>query len=405
MNLMEQRCVLDVEDMASAKASSASANSKSTSAKVDSDPAPTNPNNHRRIECLGVEWFNEMHDDTNVGMNAALSKVTLPSIPSIRKLAHDVAMDVMLYMTPEFKDRIIRIVVEKINLIYLQFCELNPNFVKNGGKCTIVGHSLGTVIVYDILSAQSRPDLPEHLRLSFDPTAYFAMGSPLGMFLTIRNCAAKVHNSESTLSKKGSSVVSAPKNENILAADYTFPTCKQFFNIFNKNDPVAYRLEPMTDDSLQDKEPMIVPHHAGGLRTQYLLKSMATSISETFKSFASPGGWFKSSSSTALTQTTSETVTTSTEPNDHLVLDADDVHLQGLSPLLKLQKMSAKERKLKICPPQAIPSVHINGGRRFDYLLQESMIEGANEYLSSLSSHTSYFDQKDVARFIAAMLI
>jgi len=411
-NLMEQRCELDVEDAASAKASAEGGSGKVTAGKAawDEMHGKANPNNHRRIECLGVDWFNEIHDDSKVGMNDALAKVTLPSIPSIRKLAHDVAMDVMLYLTPEFRDRIIRVVVEKINLIYMQFCELNPSFVKNGGKCTIVGHSLGTVIMYDVLAAQGRADLPDHLRLTFDPTAYFALGSPLGMFLSVRNCAARVRHVESSLTSKGVAVMSVDSDDNMFGvASYEFPTCKQFFNMFNKNDPVAYRLEPLADEMLQQKEPMIVPHHAGGLRPQYLLKSVASTITETFKSFTATG-WFSSATATSSTSTSLTSTTTDSDKSSQLStrLSLSDEGLEedvSLPPLLRLQKQAAHQRRRKICPLNEIPHVHVNGGRRFDYMLQESMIEGANEYLSSLSSHTSYFDQKDVARFIAAMLV
>ena len=73
--------------------------------------------------------------------------------------------------------------------------------------------------------------------------------------------------------------------------------------------------------------------------------------------------------------------------------------------LLRLQREAAEQRRAKDCPPEAISSVRINGGRRFDFLLQEGVMEGANEYLNSLSAHTCYFEQKDVARFIAAMLL
>lgn len=428
-NLMEQRCALDEEDAASARTSATTLDEAAKSALASDSQQPTtthtalNPNNHKRVECLGVEWYNEVHHDATSGMNEGLAKVTLPSIPSIRKVTHDVAMDVMLYMTPEFRDRIVRIVVEKINFIYQQFCKLNPSFVKNGGKCSIVGHSLGTVIVYDILSSQALAGLPPRLKLSFSPTAYFSMGSPLGLFLTLRNSAAKVHNSELAMhaSREGSgreveSEVESQggvrpagteggrgvlRNDDVLSADYSFPTCTQFFNIFNKNDPVAYRLEPLADSSLQSRDPQIVPHHDGGLRTQYMLKSVASSISETFKSFTSPSGWFRSSTSTATLQVTN----TSFSSAPAALSDASEEGDQGLPPLQLLQRLAARQRRLRICPLEDIAHVRINGGRRFDYMLQESMIEGANEYLSSLSSHTSYFDQKDVARFIMSMLI
>jgi hypothetical protein len=437
-NLMEQRCALDVEDATVARDRAVSSATSSTTTPavektVEGVAAPEgvadgNPNNHKRIECLGVEWFNEVHDDPAIGINEGLARVTLPSVMSMRKLAHDVAMDVMLYLTPEFEQKILKIVVEKINLIYMQYCELNPNFVKNGGKCSIVGHSLGTVIVYDILSRQQGPALPAHHKLCFHPTAYFAMGSPLGMFLTIRNSAARLHNSETAKhrrsndnsdnddksdDKSDNSDLSAALNEDVFNASYSFPTCKQFFNIFNKNDPVAYRVEPMADESLQALDPLLVPHHDGGLRAQYLFKSVATSLSQQWQSFSSPSGWFASASSTtssmlknsgALLQTsTSATVPPSTRLINTTKQGQGKGGGEAISELHCWQQEAAAKRLEKICPSDALPHVLINNHRRFDFLLQESALEV--EYLGSLTSHTSYFEQKDVARFIAAMLI
>lgn len=413
-NLMEQRCALDEED-ASAVRGKDDKDKRGAGKDValrgieHGNEKGHNPSNHKLIECLGIEWFDEVHNDSIIGMKPALEKVTLPSVKSIRKLAHDVALDVMLYLTPEFKQRILCIVVEKINLMYFQFCELNPSFVTLGRKCSLVGHSLGTVILYDILSMQGNPNLPEHLKLSFDPTAYFSLGSPVGMFLTLRNSAARVHNSSTTACKHGGEgqiPVAIPMMEDdVLNASYSFPTCKQFFNVFNKNDPVAYRVEPLAEESLQQEEPLIVPHYDGGLRPQYLLKSMATSISETWRSLASPSGWFKSATSTSTTISSTSTCIgdcggsgNDSQPPLSL-LDSDD------SDHLTLQKRVATRRGHKICPPNSLPHVRLNHGRRFDFLLQESALESANEYLSSLTSHTSYFEQKDVARFIAAMLL
>jgi len=39
-------------------------------------------------------------------------------------------------------------------------------------------------------------------------------------------------------------------------------------------------------------------------------------------------------------------------------------------------------------------------GDRVDWMLQETELEVANEYLSAFQAHTSYFDNADVVRFI-----
>ena len=44
--------------------------------------------------------------------------------------------------------------------------------------------------------------------------------------------------------------------------------------------------------------------------------------------------------------------------------------------------------------------VRLNNGGRLDYTLQETVFEQTNEYLGALTSHSSYFTNKDVAMFI-----
>ena len=72
----------------------------------------------------------------------------------MRQIANEVVLDVLLYLTPAFRQRILSFVCHKINKIYHQFCENNPSFVESGGKCSFIGHSLGTVILFDLLAMQ-----------------------------------------------------------------------------------------------------------------------------------------------------------------------------------------------------------------------------------------------------------
>lgn len=75
----------------------------------------------------------------------------------VRQIANEVVLDVLLYLTPAFRSRILNFVCYKINKLYHKFCENNPSFVRDGGKCSVIGHSLGTVILFDILALQVNP--------------------------------------------------------------------------------------------------------------------------------------------------------------------------------------------------------------------------------------------------------
>ena len=63
--------------------------------------------------------------------------------------------------------KIIDGVRDELNRLYEKFCARNPSFVENSGKVSIVSHSLGSVIAYDILSLW---DIEER-HLSADATA------------------------------------------------------------------------------------------------------------------------------------------------------------------------------------------------------------------------------------------
>jgi len=108
-------------------------------------------------------------------------------------------LDILLYYTPKFRERIGRAVVKEANRIYKLFLERNPSF---NGRVSFVGHSLGSAICFDILCRQpldgNRPapkefNLDTRLQLDFDVHAFFAIGSPIGLFQLLkgRNIAAR----------------------------------------------------------------------------------------------------------------------------------------------------------------------------------------------------------------------
>lgn len=82
----------------------------------------------------------------------SLTAVTLGSIPALRSIANDVIFDVLMYLTPEFCEAILQCVTTQIIELYSTFQRINPSFIARGGKFSLAGHSLGSVIAWDILS-------------------------------------------------------------------------------------------------------------------------------------------------------------------------------------------------------------------------------------------------------------
>ena len=80
---------------------------------------------------------------------------------SYRRLLNTTAMDLMYYMSPAYGREIYTAVVERMNELHACFMAHNADFT---GRVSIVGHSLGAVIAYDIVN-QSSSTVP---RLNFE---------------------------------------------------------------------------------------------------------------------------------------------------------------------------------------------------------------------------------------------
>lgn len=154
---------------------------------------------------------------------------------------------------------------EELNRLYEMFVQRNPYFETNGGKVSIVSHSLGCVVTYDILTGwtmdvehswynlQTRggggglQDLkrsrrfrhprdpgggntnlhatPAQSGLMFRIENFFCLGSPLSVFLTLR--------------------WRDPQNQEYHEHILPRSLCKYLYNIYHPCDPVAYRVEPI----------------------------------------------------------------------------------------------------------------------------------------------------------------
>uniref|UniRef100_UPI0037E75211 phospholipase DDHD1b n=1 Tax=Semicossyphus pulcher TaxID=241346 RepID=UPI0037E75211 len=220
------------------------------------------------VEFLPVEWRSKLALDGDT-----VDSITPDKVRGLRDMLNSSAMDIMYYTSPLYRDEITRGLTLELNRLYSLFCSRNPDFEKSG-KVSIVSHSLGCVITFDIMTGwdpvrfhhQEAPDpeetkarwpseqerhLQEQLRLThlrlrdledqfqglqtsscvsvpalkFKVENFFCMGSPLAVFLALRGIR--------------------PGNNGMQ--DHILPTsiCKRLFNIFHPTDPVAYRLEPL----------------------------------------------------------------------------------------------------------------------------------------------------------------
>uniref|UniRef100_A0A8C4U5L0 SEC23-interacting protein n=1 Tax=Falco tinnunculus TaxID=100819 RepID=A0A8C4U5L0_FALTI len=202
--------------------------------------------------------------------------------------------------------------------------------------------------------------------LDFEPDIFFALGSPIGVFLTVRGVEK-------------------------IDENYRLPTCKGFFNIYHPLDPVAYRLEPMIIEDT-DLKPVLIPHHKGRKRLHLELKDSLSRMGSDLKQ------GFISSLKSAW-QTLNEFArahTSSTQLQAELEKVANQIKEEEEKQVVEAEKITESPD-----PPKdedfLVKVGMLNGGRRIDYVLQEKPIESFNEYLFALQSHLCYWGSEDTA--------
>ncbi|XP_053143245.1 phospholipase DDHD1 isoform X3 [Hemicordylus capensis] len=222
------------------------------------------------VEFLPVEWRSKLALDGDT-----VDSITPDKVRGLRDMLNSSAMDIMYYTSPLYRDELVKGLQQELNRLYTLFCSRNPEFKEKGGKVSIVSHSLGCVITYDIMTGWNPVRLYEQLlekeyedledtwmtyeeqhlleefyltkqrlrkieerlhelktstisklpALKFKVENFFCMGSPLAVFLALRGIR--------------------PGNSG--SQDHILPRtiCNRLLNIFHPTDPVAYRLEPL----------------------------------------------------------------------------------------------------------------------------------------------------------------
>nr|XP_050049916.1 phospholipase DDHD2-like isoform X2 [Dermacentor andersoni] len=446
---------------------------------------PSQEGNIGRIEFLPVSWHSTLHSDAT-GIDSALKHITLRSIPKLRHFTNDTLLDILFYTSPVYCQTIVDTVGSEINRLYSKFTERNPSFK---GTVALAGHSLGSLILYDILSHQgdtssqssstdvfvdspkaeiTPPPTSTHAseeasellqnadkdvsvesvfqelmlgdyiskiheekidietlsqhkapptqpakaaphqqvplspqasvspqvgrkresvasvnysmgmagtgqlsvsypKINFHPSCFFALGSPIAMFLVVRG------------------------NET-LCEDFRLPTCPAFFNIFHPFDPVAYRMETLIDPNFTAC-PVLIPHHKGRKRMHLELKESLSRMGSDLKQrFMDSLRYTWNSLNEFARAHRSSPAQMEAEVDrvlqEEIIRQADAAEVESTVTVSDLQGI------------EDIGVGQLNGGRRIDYVLQEKPIESFNEYLFALASHACYWESEDTVLLI-----
>lgn len=283
-----------------------------------------------------------------------------------------------------------------MNRIFSLYKSRNPNFK---GGVSLGGHSLGSLIVFDLLSHQTPqsnltvdnvPKSPvisgaagtgqlsiNYPQLVFSPMSFFALGSPIGMFICVRGIEE-------------------------LGEDFKLPTCPNFFNIFHPFDPVAYRIESLINAELSKLRPVQIPHHKGRKRMHLELKDTVSRVSADIKqkivdSMKSTWDSFYqlaiSPRQVALQERVKEVI------EEELIKEAAAEHVTD--EISESSKPDGQDSPTEAETATLLKHLgKLNSGRRVDHVLQEAPFELFNEYIFAMASHVCYWESEDTMLLI-----
>ncbi|NWV87680.1 DDHD1 Phospholipase, partial [Machaerirhynchus nigripectus] len=404
------------------------------------------------VEFLPVEWRSKLTLDGDT-----VDSITPDKVRGLRDMLNSSAMDIMYYTSPLYRDELVKGLQQELNRLYSLFCSRNPEFEEKGGKVSIVSHSLGCVITYDIMTGwnpvrlyeqllqkeeeeeleerwmsyeeqrlleelyitkQRLREIEERLHelkastiskppvLKFKVENFFCMGSPLAVFLALRGIRPGTSGSQ----------------------DHILPRtiCNRLLNIFHPTDPVAYRLEPLILKHYSNISPVQIHWYntANPLPYEHMKPSFLnptkepTSAPDTESASAAPS---PTTSPVMVRRHYGESITNIGKAS---ILGAASIG-KGLGGMLfsRFGRSSATPQTMetgkeapegdekKATTVGTPPLPHSSSGfleptveleHRIDFELREGLVE--SRYWSAVTSHTAYWSSLDIALFLLTFM-
>lgn len=208
--------------------------------------------------------------------------------------------------------------------------------------------------------------------IPFVPKFTIFLGSPLGLFLTLRS-ARPVFDDMRLLEEENAEVTSHVDMSLQPSSPFSLPS-DAVYNIFHPSDPVAYRIEPVllpADlDDTQLPKPCFLKLDGQRARLNVQAKELGDTFAKTVESFT---GMFQTNIGNIFENIPSQRATDSTNSETTL-----------------------KRKKTK---GPAVYNFALGGvSDRVDFQLQTSVID--NEYISAVSAHSTYWTNNDLLNFV-----
>ncbi|CAH8521348.1 unnamed protein product [Dicrocoelium dendriticum] len=105
----------------------------------------------QRLEFIPVDWRSTL----NLNF-ATLENITVGQMRPLRMYINNCFIDVLYYTSPVYRVEIMKSLSWELTRLFNLFMRNNPHFLQKGGQVSVLAHSLGTVIMHDILCASNQ---------------------------------------------------------------------------------------------------------------------------------------------------------------------------------------------------------------------------------------------------------
>lgn len=182
---------------------------------IDINKESSSMDEDTKIQVLPITWRNKLdfNHPSNDESLPSFAEICPSGAMVIRSLIGNIGLDILLYDDNYYKEKIIEAVISEINSKFQKFEKLHS---QTQLKISLIGHSLGSLILFDILNEEKY-----YKKLDFKVINFFGIGSPVSIFKLIQRYKLK----------------------NKLQ-------CDNYYNIFHECDPIGYRIEPLIERSL-----------------------------------------------------------------------------------------------------------------------------------------------------------
>lgn len=316
------------------------------------------------------ECVQELNHDC--GDTYSLNRKSLDAEPCINSQIHDadtVTIAENKYEDTRDKDKVITSLKEEVNSLKAKLAELESSYKdgKTNSQESFQGDKIENVTPRPSSSEElstgkddSRKSYTPYIKytkLKFKVDTFFAVGSPLGVFLALRNIRIGIGKGQEYW-----------QDEQIREG---MPLCRRMFNIFHPFDPVAYRVEPLVCKEYISKRPVMIPYHKGGKRLHIGFQEFTEDLAARSQAIVKHLNSMRVKMVNMLQPRNKDKV--------EAIEDVKEGEERTYGSIM-MQRLTGSE------------------DGRIDHVLQDKTFEHA--YISAIGAHTNYWRDHDTALFI-----